>query len=184
MRLNRTRTLLALPFLAAATSLTVLAAPSSAGAAVCSTTWGSLAKSSVPTATKYLTDVRAGRHDCYDRLVVDLAGPASGYRVEYGAVTMDGSGQPVALRGTAPLRVVVLAPAYDVQGHSTYQPANARELVNVAGYSALRQVAWAGSFEGQSTIGVGVRARLPFRVFVLAGPGSGARLVVDVAHSW
>ena len=41
----------------------------------------------------------------------------------------------------------------------------------------------AGSFEGQTTIGLGVRARLPFRVFVLAGPGSGSRLVVDVAHA-
>ena len=30
----------------------------------------------------------------------------------------------------------------------------------------------AGSFEGQTTLGVGVRARLPFRVFTLAGPGS------------
>jgi hypothetical protein len=29
-----------------------------------------------------------------------------------------------------------------------------------------------------------VRARLPFRVFVLRGPGSGSRLVIDVAHRW
>jgi len=29
-----------------------------------------------------------------------------------------------------------------------------------------------------------VRARLPFRVFVLAGPGNGSRLVIDVAHRW
>ena len=54
----------------------------------------------------------------------------------------------------------------------------------MAGYGTFRQVAWAGSFEGQSTIGLGVRARLPFRVLVLDGPGDDARLVVDVAHSW
>jgi len=29
-----------------------------------------------------------------------------------------------------------------------------------------------------------VRARLPFRVLTLDGPGSGSRLVVDVAHYW
>jgi hypothetical protein len=29
-----------------------------------------------------------------------------------------------------------------------------------------------------------VRARLPFRVFSLAGPGAGSRLVIDVAHRW
>jgi hypothetical protein len=56
--------------------------------------------------------------------------------------------------------------------------------VNVTGYSTFRQVAWAGTFEGQTTVGLGVRARLPFRVFTLAGPGSGSRLVIDVAHRW
>jgi hypothetical protein len=47
----------------------------------------------------------------------------------------------------------------------------------------------AGSFEGYTTFGIGVRARLPFRVFVLDGRGSGgpnvgSRLVVDIAHNW
>jgi hypothetical protein len=51
--------------------------------------------------------------------------------------------------------------------------------VNVSGYRTFRQVAWAGSFEGQTNIGLGVRARLPFRVFTMPG-----RLVVDVAHLW
>ncbi len=32
--------------------------------------------------------------------------------------------------------------------------------------------------------GVGVRARLPFRMFSLAGPGTGSRIVLDVAHRW
>jgi hypothetical protein len=57
----------------------------------------------------------------------------------------------------------------------------------VTGYRTFRQVAWAGSSEGISSIGLGVRARLPFRVFTLAGiPGSatGTRLVIDVANSW
>ena len=34
-------------------------------------------------------------------------------------------------------------------------------MPNVAGYRTFRQVAWAGSFEGQTTVGLGVRARLP-----------------------
>jgi hypothetical protein len=73
----------------------------------------------------------------------------------------------------------VHVPANDVAGRPTYRYANARELVNVAGYRTFRQVAWAGSFEGYTTAGLGVRARLPFRVFTLPG-----RLVVDVAHRW
>ena len=52
------------------------------------------------------------------------------------------------------------------------------------GRYTLRQVALAGSFEGQTTFGVGVRARLPYRVFLLDGPGNGSRLVLDVAHRW
>jgi hypothetical protein len=51
--------------------------------------------------------------------------------------------------------------------------------VNVSGYRTFRQVAWAGSFEGVTTVGLGTRARLPFRVFTLPG-----RVVVDVAHRW
>jgi hypothetical protein len=45
-------------------------------------------------------------------------------------------------------------------------------------------VVYANSFEGSTSIGLGVRARLPFRAFTLDGPGSGSRLIVDVAHSW
>jgi hypothetical protein len=53
-------------------------------------------------------------------------------------------------------------------------------LPNVAGFSTFRSITNAGSFEGQTTYGLGVRARLPFRVFTIAG-GHG-RIVVDVAH--
>ena len=51
-------------------------------------------------------------------------------------------------------------------------------------YRTLRQVAWGGSWEGQTTIGVGTRARLPFKVTELTGPGDSTRLVIDVAHTW
>ena len=57
----------------------------------------------------------------------------------------------------------------------------------MTGYRTFRQVAWAGSFEGSTTVALGVRARLPFRVFVLPGVAQsdfGPRLVIDVAHRW
>jgi len=41
-------------------------------------------------------------------------------------------------------------------------------------------VARGGSFEGSTTIGVGVGAAV-FRVFVLPGPDAGSRLVIDIA---
>lgn len=151
----------------------------------CSVTWGSLPKGSSRSSSAVLTGVRSGQHACYDRLVIDLRGPIVGYDVRYvDTVRADGSGTPIPLRGGARLAVVVLVPAYDSAGQPTYRPVNVRELTNVTGYRTFRQVAWAGSFEGRTTVGLGVRARLPFRVFTLAGPGDGSRLVIDVAHTW
>jgi hypothetical protein len=154
--------------------------------------WGSLAKqgpATGPVTGALLSDVRAGRQPCYDRLVIDIRGTSAmkSYRVEYvRQVTEDPSGRPVPLRGAAYLRIAVGASDHTVSG-PTYAPANRRELVDVTGFSAFRQVAWAGSSEGISSVGLGVRALLPFRVTTLAGiPGSttGTRVVIDVAHSW
>ena len=82
------------------------------------------------------------------------------------------------------LQITVNNPAYDENYQPTYSPANPLELRNVAGYRTFRQVVSAGTYEGYTSIGLGVRARLPFRVFVLDGPGTSSRLVVDVAHRW
>ncbi|UGT58134.1 AMIN-like domain-containing (lipo)protein [Nocardia asteroides] len=156
--------------------------PAAAAPAACDLTWGSLDEKNPNYSTATVTAVRAGRHDCFDRLVVDLAGPAAGYLVRYvDTVTEDGSGRPVPLRGGAFLQVTVNAPAYDDAGGTTYLPADRTELVDVTGYRTFRQVAWAVSFEGQSSLGLGVRARLPFRVLTLDNP---SRVVIDVAHHW
>ena len=180
---HRIRSLVAVLAVAAVPALG-LVAPSSA-ATGCPTGWGSLPETSSRTTTAQLTGVRSGQHTCFDRLVIDLNGRPAGYRVKYVSnVFTDGSGALVPLRGGAKLQIVVTAPDHDLNGNATYRPANKRELTNVADYRTFRQVAWAGSFEGQSTIGLGVRARLPFRVFSLTGPGTGSRLVVDVAHRW
>ncbi|WP_121012546.1 AMIN-like domain-containing (lipo)protein [Saccharothrix australiensis] len=162
-------------------ALTVVVAPAvPATSAGCGVDWGSLPKTATPTTAGQLVDIRSGRQDCYDRLVFDFRGDNDGYFVQYvDQVYEDPTGRPVPLRGDGKLQVVVHSPAYDEHGNPTYTYADRDELVNVAGYTTFRQVAWAGSFEGQTTVGLGVRARLPFRVFTLPG-----RLVVDVAHTW
>ena len=161
------------------------ATTTAATATTCPTGWGSLPETNSRYSSASLTNVRTGRHTCFDRVVFDIAGKAPGYSARYVTnVVQDGSGFVVPLRGGAKLELIVRSPAYDAAGRSTYRPANRRELTDVAGYRTFRQLAYAGSFEGQTTIGLGVRARLPFRVFTLAGPGSGSRIVVDVAHTW
>ena len=154
----------------------------------CETQWGSLVKQKAPYTGKQIVGVRSGRHQCFDRLVIDINGDGGGtpgYIVSYvKTVRKDGSGFKVPLRGGAHLSIIVKAPAHDDGGRVTYRTTNEKELVTVGGYRTFRQVAWAGTFEGQTTIGLGVRARLPMRTFVLSGPAGGHRVVVDVAHRW
>ncbi len=153
----------------------------------CSTAWGSLTKSAGVMTGNQITNLRSGRHQCYDRLVVDMQGngKAAGYTVRYvTSVHQEGSGV-VPLRGGAKLQITALATTYDSgTGVITYDPANPSEAVNVSGYDTFRQVAMAGSFEGQTTIGLGVRARLPMRTFTITDPAHHQRLVIDVAHHW
>jgi hypothetical protein len=170
--------------LAAALAAVVLPATAQA-APYCGITWGSLAKhagNNLPSLSgSELTAVRAGQHACYDRLVLDVAGSTrlASYRVEYvPAVRSDGSGAVVPLRGGAFLQITVGA------NNTVRPPAHRGDVANVSGFRTFRQVAAAGSFEGRTTEGLGVRARLPFRVFILSGPGNTARLVIDVAHAW
>jgi hypothetical protein len=164
-----------------------LVVPAAAAEPFCGITWGSLEKSAEPSGpADVITNVRAGQHDCYDRLVIDVAGgPGAAYDVRYvPEVIADPSGFPVPLRGGAFLQITVRVPAYDFNGNPTYAPADPQELVDTTGFATFRQAALAGSFEGVTNLGLGVRAQLPFRVFTLAGPGCDGRVVIDVAHHW
>jgi hypothetical protein len=161
-----------------------LLAPATANAAYCGIQWGSVQKGRTGTPSP-LTNVRGGQHSCFDRLVIDLAGRPPGSLVRYlSSVPYEGRDGHIPLRGNAFLQIVVRGPAYTADGRPTYRPKNYGELVDVRGWRTFRQVGWGGSFEGSTTIGLGLRARLPFRVTVLAGPGNGSRIVVDVAHAW
>jgi len=183
-----TRSRLAIRSLVVAATLGVVpvaaaSAPAQA-APYCGITWGSLAKSRATLVPGPVTNVRAGRHACFDRLVIDLRGKAPGYTVRYvNTFTGQASGLPIALRGGAKLAVTVNAPAHTSSGTPTYTPTNRAEVVDVTGYSTFRQLRWDSSFEGYTSLGLGVRARLPFRVFTIQD-ATGARLVVDVAHRW
>ncbi len=146
--------------------------------------WGSLPEASEYAGPGLLTNVRTGRHTSFDRIVFDVKGRASWSLVHYvmNVVTM-GQGELVPLRGGAKLEIILSVPSYDA-GHRTYSPANHSELTKLRSYRTFRQVADAGSLEGQTTIGLGVRAHLPFRVFTLTGRRATSRVVVDVAHTW
>jgi hypothetical protein len=149
--------------------------------ASCAGHWGTGAKTSTRPggpSTARAADVRVGAHACFDRLVIDLGtGAKPGYQVRYvRAVHAQGSGRLVPLRGRAQLEITVADNA------AAGFPGSGSEIADVAGFRAFRQLAGAGSFEGSTELGLGVRTRLPFRVHVRNGPGNDSRLVIDVAH--
>jgi hypothetical protein len=94
-------------------------------------------------------------------MVLDVNGDVRGYSVRYvDEIRRDGSGELVPVRGGARLEVVAKVPTVAI-----FLPNG--ELADVSTYSTFRHVTWAGQFEGQTTIGLGVRARVPFRVLLL-----------------
>jgi hypothetical protein len=171
---------------AAAARGTAAAAPQAA-APYCGITWGSAEKAAGPLSGAPLIDVRTGRHECWDRVVFEFDGTARGYSVRYSAeVLTDGEGLDLVpyTAGGAHLWVTLRAPAYDDDHVSTIDARSGDHVANVIRFDTLRDVVFGGSFEGYTTFAVGVRARLPFRVTLLNGPGTHSRIVVDIAHFW
>ncbi|MFE5869750.1 hypothetical protein ACFQ6V_14025 [Streptomyces roseifaciens] len=162
------------------------AATDTAATVKCEAGWGSLPKAGTDTAYRSLLDVRAGRHECYDRLVFDVQGAGDrpiGYRVEYvDRLQQDGSGDVIPVGGGAILAVRVAAPSYDTSTGEPRYPGHAGQPlpgVDLTGFRTFQDTRFASSFEGDTLVGLGVRARLPFRVFQERN-----RIVVDVAHTW
>lgn len=179
----RRRSAAFLALLALVLGMNVLVAPAASAHPYCGQVWGSLARSAGGTSMSAgeLTNVRAGRHTSYDRLVLDIDAPLTAWSVRYvDEVTQDGSGMRVAVNGGARLEVVARVGVVPTDSWFV----GPGRLVDTSSYRTFRDVVWAGSFEGITTVGLGVRARLPFRAFVLEGPGDGSRLVVDVGHRW
>lgn len=164
------------------------AAPAQASAApYCGLTWGSAEKAAGPLSSAPLLTAETGRHPCWDRVVFEFNGTAQGYDVRYStAILTDGEGVDLVpyTAGGAHLWVTLRAPAYDSDHGATFDATAGEHVATVLRYDTLRDVVFGGSFEGYTTFAVGVRARLPFRVMLLPGPGTHSRIVLDVAHRW
>lgn len=189
MTVRRPRRLATALFALAVVAVSVAATTTPAAAAPsCRITWGSTPEETHRGAgAGWISQIRSGRHACYDRVVVDV-GDGAGldwYDVRYvDEVRTDGSGAVVPTRGGASLQVAMMATSASPYGVYPGVGTNATELTDVTGLRTVRQVVWAGEFEATSSIGIGTRARLPFRAFTLPGPRGDARLVIDVAHTW
>ncbi len=124
-----------------------------------------------------VTDVRAGAHDGFDRVVFDLGGTGTpGWSVEYVDAAVDeGSGEPVDVDGDAVLQILITGTGMPMDtGVEEYSGAP----VDLDGES-VEQVVYRFVYEGRTAAFAGLDEVKPFRVFALEDP---ARVVVDVQH--
>jgi hypothetical protein len=124
-----------------------------------------------------VTNLRAGRHARYDRVVVDISGALTGYRVGYVSKLVGGeSGKPIHLQGNAFLAVRLSpAVAHGEAGHPLYMGPRRQVL----GMPMLLGTALTEDFEDNVSFGLALERHTDFRVFTLSGP---SRLVIDIRH--
>jgi hypothetical protein len=168
----------------------LIALASSASATVCQAAWSSVDQSGGSLATAPIFTSRVGQHTCYDSFVVEVDGPASGYSIGYAdEVYTEGQGLPLSPYMERPAGALIgihlLNPSYDVNtGAIRYPFWPTQRVADVGNFTTFRGVVYGGSFEGYTTFALGVRARLPFQVLVLPGPGTHTRFVINVRHYW
>lgn len=129
------------------------------------------------TATATLQDVRAARHEGYDRIVFAFDGTGlPGYTIGYtDAVAECGSGRPVDVRGEAILEVSIhSARAHTDAGQLSIDATSLRP-----GLPVLQVAQRTCDFEGEVAWALGLSAKQPFSVQRLSDP---PRIVVDIAH--
>ncbi|HXV32593.1 MAG TPA: hypothetical protein VD769_01185 [Gaiellaceae bacterium] len=129
-----------------------------------------------------LTDVRLGRHEGYDRIVLEfLPGSRPGYRVRYVSppIVEDASGMVVEVDGGAFLSIrIEPASGFDLTGELGEVYTGPRRIAGSStGTEVVVEVVRTGDFEGVLNWVAGLDERMPFRVARLAGP---PRIVVDV----
>jgi hypothetical protein len=126
----------------------------------------------------WLTDVRAARHEGFDRVVFELGtGSPPGFHVEYidKPVRKCGSGEPTAIAGDAWLEVR-LEPTHAHTESGAPTIADRKRSVDLEIVTELQQTC---DFEAVVSWVLGVKRPHKYRVLTLNDP---PRLVVDVQH--
>lgn len=132
------------------------------------------------TGVALLSDVRAARHEGFDRVVFEFTPTSTvpGYEVRYveRPVLEDGSGREVAVDGTYVV-VVRMTPAsgVDLSGAEARPTYAGPERIR-PGTPEVVEVVRTGDFEAQLTWAVGLVDRVDFRVLALSAP---PRLIID-----
>lgn len=127
-------------------------------------------------ATSFVDALRAGSHAGYDRVTVEFKNGQPGsisIRPQAGTTfNQSPSGQAVKVAGSHGVLVIIRG----ADAHTAYS--GARDIKT--SFPSLAEVRVIEDFEGQVSIGLGVKQTSCYRAFVLANP---VRLVIDVKSS-
>lgn len=127
-----------------------------------------------------VSDMRIGRHDGFDRVVLEVGGQGTpGWDVRYvEQASSQGKGDAVDVAGEAVLQLTVTGAGYPfdtgVEEYSAAGPLSAPDTEMVT------EVVFDATYEGTTVAFVGTQAQAPFRVYLLEAP---TRLVLEVAHA-
>ncbi|TSD95292.1 hypothetical protein FOS14_18185 [Skermania sp. ID1734] len=131
-----------------------------------------------PITTGTVSDVVPKPGRCFDTVTfqLDTSDPV-GYRAAYvPQVTQAGSGRVIPVDGGAEVQVSIKAPAADI--------AKFHNFTFTAGddYQSLRQIVFAGSFEGVTTFGIGTASQTPLAVESHKDSAGKTQVVLYLAH--
>lgn len=124
-----------------------------------------------------LDNIRAGRHEGFDRVVFDFTdGADPGWQIDYVAEPLQqGSGLPVEMDGDTFLHVMFTNTTYPFE----LGMENAFEPGNYPGAGVVKEIAYTGIFEGYTEAYIGLDEELPYSVTLLHHP---TRVVIDFQH--
>jgi hypothetical protein len=127
-----------------------------------------------------VSDIRIGRHDGFDRVVLEIGGQGTpGWDVRYvDQASSQGSGEAVDVAGDAVLQVSLTRAGYPYE--TGVEEFSAAGPLTAAGTDEVTEVHFDATFEGTTVAFVGTRTRAPFRVYLLEAP---TRVVLEVAHA-
>jgi hypothetical protein len=125
-----------------------------------------------------ITDVRAGTHDGYDRVVFEFAQGLPEFSLDRATppFTQDATGAPIDVEGSSFLRLTMRGGTKQTEeGTSSYDGPTDFD----PGFPTLVDLVEGGDFEAQSTWYLGLSTEACVRVILLTDDGA-PRLVIDV----
>ncbi|MCB1030865.1 MAG: hypothetical protein KDA95_05965 [Acidimicrobiales bacterium] len=135
------------------------------------------------TAIALLKDVRVALNAGFERIVFEFEGESiPGYRVGWvdGPITEDGSGNPVDVKGSAYLEIIMQqASGVDLSSTDLRETYTGPTRIDLASETeVLTEMVRTGDFEAVLSWVAGASGKVPFRVSTLRSP---TRVVIDVA---